>query len=104
MAAVEDEGATGSCDVEPVADDELGVQVAARGTVGFALDGDPVIRGAGRPGERVVAEHRALLRARPNPQREVLPRPRSWKSRAGGIVQADRDRRIALAGDRRDTQ
>jgi hypothetical protein len=48
---VEDERAARCCDVDLVADGKLGVQVAASGAGVFALDGDPVVGGAGRSGE-----------------------------------------------------
>jgi hypothetical protein len=52
---VEDEGASRCCDLEPVANRNPGVQVAAGDTVVFALDGDPVVVGAGLAREGVVA-------------------------------------------------
>ena len=49
MRPGEDEGATGCCDFELVANREPGMQIAAGGTVVFALDGDPVVAGVGGP-------------------------------------------------------
>ena len=37
---------------------ELGVQIAAGDAVRLALDADPVVAGAGRARQRVVAQHR----------------------------------------------
>jgi hypothetical protein len=54
VRAVEDERAAGCGDVELVADGEPGVEIAADGAVGFPLDGDPVVPGAGRSRQRVV--------------------------------------------------
>src|SRR5262249_6589093 len=54
VGPVEGEGAAGRCDVELPADGEPAVEIAARSTVVFALDGDPVVAGVRRPGERVV--------------------------------------------------
>ena len=102
---VEDERAARRRDVELVADGEPGVQVAAGGAVGFALDGDPVVAGVGRPGEGVVAEQRPLLR-----RRAGRARVRYWPGRGGRqrravrVLEADRDHRVALAVDRGDGQ
>ena len=102
---VEDEGAARCCDVELVADGEPGVQVAAGGAVVLALDGDPVVAGVGRSGEGVVAEHRPL-----RPSSGWMRSVRYWPGRGGrerravGVLEADRDHRVALALDRGDGQ
>ena len=101
---VEDEGAARGCDVELVADGEPGVQVAAGGAVGFALDGDPVVAGVGRSAEGVVAEHRPPLRVGLDPHREVLTRAGGWQCRAVGVLDAYGDHRVAFAGDCGDGQ
>ena len=69
----------GAAIVELVADAEAGVEVAAGGAVGLALDGDPVVAGVGRPREGVVAEHRPLAR-----RRAGCARVRYWPGRAAG--------------------
>ena len=69
---VEDEGAPWCCDLELVANRNPGVQVAAGGAVRLALDGDPVVVGAGRSREGVVAQHRSLLSVGLQSQRQVL--------------------------------
>ena len=48
MGLVEDERPAGRRDVEPAADREPVVQVAARGAVVLAFDGDAVVAGARR--------------------------------------------------------
>jgi hypothetical protein len=55
VALVEDEGSSRCCDLELVANRNPGVQVAAGGTVLFALDRDPVLVGAGPSREGLVA-------------------------------------------------
>ena len=85
---VKDEGAARGCDVELVADGEPGVQVAAGGAVGFALDGDPVVAGVGRSAEGVVAEHRPPLRVGLDPHREVLTRPGGRQLCTRGVLDA----------------
>jgi hypothetical protein len=72
-STVEDEGATRRCDLQLGADAEAGVQTAAGGAVGFALDGDAVVAGVGRSGEGVVAEHRPQLRIGLDSQRATDP-------------------------------
>ena len=74
---VEDERAAWCCDVELVADGETGVQIAADGAIGFALDGDPVVARPGWSGERVVAQQRPLLLVGLDSQSEVL----TWAGR-----------------------
>ena len=68
------------------------VQVAAGGAVGLALDGDPVVAGAGRSREGVVAQQRPLVGVGPDPHREVLARAGGGERRAVGILEADGDR------------
>jgi hypothetical protein len=49
MRSVEHEAATWCCDVELVADGQPGMQIAAGGTIVFALDRDPVVPESGGP-------------------------------------------------------
>src|SRR5215831_2815183 len=56
LRAVEDERATWCRDVEPVADGEPAVEMAAGGAAVLALDGDPVVAGVRRSRERVIPE------------------------------------------------
>jgi len=72
---IEDEGTARRGDIELVADFQVGVQIAADCAAGFALDADPVVAGARRPRERVVAEGRPVL-VELDTQREVLTRAR----------------------------
>ena len=104
MRPVEDERATGCCDVELVADGEPGVEIAAGGAVVFPLDGDAVVAGAGRSRQRVVAEHRSLTVPGLDSQREVLAGACRGERCAAGVLEADRDHRVALALDRGDGQ
>ena len=69
---VEDERASWCGDVELVANGEMGVQIAADGAAGFALDRDPVVGRPGWSGKRVVAQQRALALVGLDPQSEVL--------------------------------
>ena len=84
---------------------EAGVQIAAGGAVGFALDGDPVVAGVGLTREGVVAEQRPLL-AGSGWTRTV----RYWPGRgggkrcAGGVFEPDGDHGVALAVDLGDGQ
>jgi hypothetical protein len=55
LGVVEDEGAAGCCDLEPITDAEAGVQIAAGDAALFALDADPVVAGVRRTGHGVVA-------------------------------------------------
>src|SRR3954463_506368 len=79
ICPIEDEGATGRCDLDCVADREPAVEISAGGAVVFALDGDPVVAGAGRSGERVVPEHRGLPFVGRDSEREVLAWARGWE-------------------------
>ena len=74
MGPVEDEGAARRCDIELIADGEPGVEIAAGAAVGFPLDGDAVMAGAGRSRQRVVAEH----------DRSWIRSVRYWPGRAAG--------------------
>src|SRR5437763_46545 len=74
----------------------MGVEVAARDTVEFALDCDPVVTGAWRAAERIVAEHCPLRVVGLDSQRQVLARPGRGKRGALGILEADRDHGIAF--------
>ena len=78
MGPVEDEGATGCCDVELVADGEPGVQIAAGYALAFALNGNSVVAGVRRSGEGVVAEHRPALLVGLDSQREPLAWAHGW--------------------------
>jgi hypothetical protein len=99
MRSVEDEGAAGCCDVELVTDAEAGVQIAAGCAIVFALDGDPVVIGAGRPGKGVVPEHGSLLVLEVETQRQILAGACRWKRRAVVRSEANRDDGVALAID-----
>ena len=101
---VEDEGTARRGDLDLVADFQAGVQIAARRPAGFALDADPVVAGAGRPGERVIAEDRPVIVVGLDTQREVLTRARGGYRCAVEALEADGDNRVALSLDAGDDQ
>ena len=104
LGAVEDEGAARRRDLELVADAEAGVQIAAGGSVGFALDGDPVVAGVRLTREGVVSEQRPLCGVGLDADRQVLAGPGRRKRCASGVVEPDGDHGVALAVDLGDRQ
>src|SRR4051794_16494141 len=99
VGAVEDEGASRRGDVELVADAQAGVQIATGGAGVLVLDRDPVVAGAGRSREGVVAQHRPLFSVGLESHGQVLAGARGRGRAAVGVLEADVDHGVALSLD-----